>query len=141
MKKPARGHSEKAPLRKEEAPAFDPAPETVSQPVPYVLDSPHAILDEALADAARTVALAAQGGEVSREQLAAAQDILNRKGITSASKTSAIPEAFARDAFSTVFRLLGFPPIEWPRTVRESSSPVDSVSASVDEFNRALADV
>jgi len=135
--KALRKHIKKAPVRQVDGLRVDPAQEGGDLTVPYVLDSPHLILDEAVADAARTIASAAQGADISREQLTAAQDILNRKGITSASKTSAIPEAFAREAFGTVFRLLGFPPIKWPRTSVESPR----IPSLTDEFNRALADV
>lgn len=77
--------------------------------------------------------------DVSREQLSAAQDILNRKGITSAgNKGNVIPEAFARDAFSTVFRLLGFPPIKWPRITQTQSAKNENDNDTVDDFNRAL---
>jgi hypothetical protein len=137
-KRPSK-RTKKPPVRELDAPSRDPIVENGLVSVPYVLDSPHAILDEALADAARTVASAAQGSDISREQLAAAQDILNRKGITSATKSSAIPEAFARDAFATVFRLLGFPPIRWPRALVEK--PQTRENESVDAFNKALADV
>jgi hypothetical protein len=136
MRKPPHKASKKAPGRSVDGPSRDPLSKNVLQLVPFVPLSPHAILDEAVSDAARTVATAAQGADISREQLAAAQDILNRKGITSATKTSAIPEAFARDAFSTVFRLLGFPPIRWPRAASRETD-----TDPTDAFNRALADV
>ena len=101
-----------------------------------LLENPRAILDEGVSEAARTLVRASQGSEVSREELSAAQDILNRVGIISGgSKSSAIPEAFARDAFAFVFRILGFPPIKWPRAF---SDKTESESITSDEFNRAL---
>lgn len=104
-----------------------------------LLDSPIAILDEAVSQAARTIVGAASGQEVSREQLAAAQDLLNRRGITAAgSKTSSIPEAFARDAFAYVFRLLGFPPIKWPRT--QDKATLIPMELQEDSFSDALQD-
>jgi hypothetical protein len=103
-----------------------------------LVESPHTILDAAVSDAARTLARAAQGGEVTREELSAAQDILNRKGITNAGgRASAIPEAFARQAFAYVFRILGFPPIKWP-SLSLSKKTDETDEASVDDFNRAL---
>lgn len=105
-----------------------------------VLRSPHLILDEAVAAAAQTVADAARGADISREQLAAAQDILNRKGVTSGAKSNPIPEAFARDAFASVFRLYGLEPIRWPSSAPSKSKKKKGASASIDDFNAALAD-
>jgi hypothetical protein len=99
--------------------------EAQTPPAVSFLDNPRAILDGAVADAARTVSDAAAGSSVSREQLAAAQDILNRQGITGAvNKITAIPEAVARDAFGFVFELLGFPPIKWP-LLNKTQKPTD----------------
>jgi len=114
----------------------DPLPENEE----VLVESPHAILDSAVSDAARLVVGVANGTmEASREQLASAQDILNRKGITSGgSKTSQIPEAFAREALGNVFRLLGFPPIVWPHLTHTSSKKESDTS--IDDFNAALLD-
>jgi hypothetical protein len=110
-----------------------------SPPPPVLVSSPHAILDEAVADAARTIAAVAGGQEVSREQLAAAQDILNRKGITSGGqKTSAIPEEFARAAFGYVFKILGLGEIKWPATLVAAPSASVSEALQQDAFNEAL---
>ncbi len=118
-----------------------PAGEHVSphEESPAFLLSPHAILDEAVADAARTVAAVAAGQDVSREQLAAAQDILNRKGITSGGmKTSQIPEDFARFAFSYVFKILGFGEITWPKTLSPVVSREEETEAASSAFQEAL---
>ena len=139
----ARGTSSKKAAtvpQAEPSPPVPPGADSVPPSESAPLSSAHTILDEAVAEAARTISRAAAGEETSREQLTAAQDILNRKGITAASKTSAIPEAFARDAFATVFRLLGFPEIKWPKT--SISAPVAArETITVDDFNKALADV
>jgi hypothetical protein len=109
--------------------------------VPLV-SSPHAILDEAVAVAARTIANAAEGVEISREQLSAAQDILNRKGITSGGQRSnAIPEDYARASLAYVFRLLGFGEIKWPQTLVATLTAKDDALVSADDFNAALQDV
>ena len=131
----------KAKPRKRKPPVRLPASsndDLVEQASEVLLESPHAILDSAVSDAARLVVGVANGRmEPSREQLASAQDILNRKGITSGgSKTSQIPEAFAREALGNVFRLLGFPPIKWPSLVRETKKKESDTS--IDDFNAAL---
>lgn len=105
-----------------------------------LLESPSAIIDNAVADAARTLSRAASGGEVTREELAAAQDILNRKGITfSGAKSPQISEAFARKAFDAVFYMLGFDPIRWPSSTKEKPpTKKEKEKSDTDAFNKAL---
>lgn len=123
--------------KKKHAPRVAPPAEKPPLPPIPLIESPRAILDEALSAAARTVAMAAEGHDVSREQLTAAQDILNRGGFgASGGKTTEIPEAFAREAFGFVFHLLGFPPIKWPRVLE--TVPVEDEEQTVDAFNDAL---
>ncbi len=125
------------------SPGITPPGEHVSphEESPVFLLSPHALLDEAVSKATRTLIDASNGVDVSREQLAAAQDILNRKGITSGGmKTSQIPEDFARFAFSYVFKILGFGEITWPKTLVPVVSREEETEAASSAFQEALLD-
>lgn len=128
----------KAPAKRKTVSNSAVPDKTIEESPEILVESPHAILDGSVSDAARLLVGVANGTiEASREQLSAAQDILNRNGITSsANRSNAIPEAFAREALSNVFRLLGFPAIQWPHLTHvETQKESDT---SIDDFNNAL---